>query len=854
MARYLAESGLIKREGGQWVSSVGDSLVTQIPEGLRDVIGKRLSHLSEECNRVLSIAAVMGRDFSLDVLRAVAAVPEEQLLAAIEEAVTAALLEDHSQGRDVRYRFTHAYFRQTLYGEMIAPRRLRLHNEVAKALEQRYAGRLEDHAAELAEHFSHSSAEEDLSKAVHYGELAGRRAAAVYAHGEAARLIEQTLQVQEVLDPKDDVKRYDLLSSLADALLQAGEPKRVSDDVAQEMFAIAERLGGGDRAALAAQIGAEALGRRDSGPVFAEAAWVEWTERLYRHSRPGSIHRVFADVDAAWTHYARRRMREFWEAAAEALELDRTVGDPLALVAAMFEYLTSGAPPELEVHRAAVAREFAPLPRSGIRPANLALILFNQTIVFLANGDLAAADVARNELEEFSRRVGDPFAQTLFMIADVWKHRADGDIEGGVNVAYHFLGTAAGAEPFGQGAAAVNLTTMLATLGRLEEAMSFRDAWASFFSSEGLACYVPAVAGQLDEARREMHRLIAERGTNAEHDWTPVPTLVFLLATATITRDLDVVRMLHRRLSPFDRLYSAEAISTVARQLGEAELLLGAPAAARRHFEEAIEVGLGVADCAEVALARLAMARTLFDHYPDERADAQDHLNFALAEFQRMKMQPALEEAMRLRMRDQGISTIATDIYTSIDAVADSVQHERPDVRAHAAPDGTVTIMFSDIEDSTVLMERLGDRAWQDLLRRHNSVVREQIHRHGGFEVKTMGDVFMVAFQSAKKGLDCAIAIQRAFAAHNTAEGEHVRVRIGLHAGEAVKENDDFYGKNVNVASRVAGQAKGGEILVSALLRQLVESSVDASTIDEAREVELKGLGGVHSVHAVRWR
>jgi predicted ATPase len=73
VARYLAESGLIKREGGQWVSSVGDSLVTQIPEGLRDVIGKRLSHLTEECNRVLSIAAVMGRDFSLDVLRAGAA-------------------------------------------------------------------------------------------------------------------------------------------------------------------------------------------------------------------------------------------------------------------------------------------------------------------------------------------------------------------------------------------------------------------------------------------------------------------------------------------------------------------------------------------------------------------------------------------------------------------------------------------------------------------------------------------------------------------------------------------------------------------------------------------------------------
>ena len=72
--------------------------------------------------------------------------------------------------------------------------------------------------------------------------------------------------------------------------------------------------------------------------------------------------------------------------------------------------------------------------------------------------------------------------------------------------------------------------------------------------------------------------------------------------------------------------------------------------------------------------------------------------------------------------------------------------------------------MFSDIEDSTVLTERLGDQAWQELLRKHNALIREQLRAHDGYEVKTMGDGFMVAFQSAKKGLDCAIAIQRAFA------------------------------------------------------------------------------------------
>jgi class 3 adenylate cyclase len=77
-------------------------------------------------------------------------------------------------------------------------------------------------------------------------------------------------------------------------------------------------------------------------------------------------------------------------------------------------------------------------------------------------------------------------------------------------------------------------------------------------------------------------------------------------------------------------------------------------------------------------------------------------------------------------------------------------------------------------------------------------------------------------------------------------------VRIGLHAGEAIKEGDDFYGKNVIVASRVAGKAAGGEILVSSLLRSLVESSVGAAMFGEPRELELKGLAGIHTVYAVR--
>jgi len=189
VVRYLAEEGLITQKEGRWRPAKDTPLEMNIPEGLRDVIGKRLSLLSKECNQLLSVASVIGRDFAMDTLKAVvSSMNEDTFVNALKEAVRLSVLEERSNVGIVRYHFTHAFFRQTLYEEMIAPQRLKLHQQVARALETQYAKRLEEHAAELAEHFSHSTDPADLAKAVQYGELAAKRASDVYAYGEAARL------------------------------------------------------------------------------------------------------------------------------------------------------------------------------------------------------------------------------------------------------------------------------------------------------------------------------------------------------------------------------------------------------------------------------------------------------------------------------------------------------------------------------------------------------------------------------------------------------------------------------------------------------------------------------------------
>jgi class 3 adenylate cyclase len=196
-------------------------------------------------------------------------------------------------------------------------------------------------------------------------------------------------------------------------------------------------------------------------------------------------------------------------------------------------------------------------------------------------------------------------------------------------------------------------------------------------------------------------------------------------------------------------------------------------------------------------------------------------------------------------------SSSRRSLHTSVDDVASAVGAERPSLRPAAAPDGTVTMLFTDIEGSTVLNERLGDLRWLELLRLHNAIIREQVAEHGGFEVKSQGDGFMIAFPSARRAVQCARAIQREIDARI---GDHpdgpIRLRIGLHTGEAIREEADFYGKNVVVAARIADQAQGHEILASSVVKQLTESAGDVRFEDE-RELELNGLAGKHTVFRV---
>jgi class 3 adenylate cyclase len=159
------------------------------------------------------------------------------------------------------------------------------------------------------------------------------------------------------------------------------------------------------------------------------------------------------------------------------------------------------------------------------------------------------------------------------------------------------------------------------------------------------------------------------------------------------------------------------------------------------------------------------------------------------------------------------------------------------------------TILFTDLVGHTEMMSRLGDDRGRDVLREHERITREVLKANGGTEVKTMGDGFMASFGSVTKAVECAIALQRAFADR---EGEPLNVRVGLNAGEPIEEDGDLFGATVILASRIAAKAEGGEILVADTVRGLCSGK--GFLFADRGEFVAKGFKEPVRVYEVNWR
>ena len=172
----------------------------------------------------------------------------------------------------------------------------------------------------------------------------------------------------------------------------------------------------------------------------------------------------------------------------------------------------------------------------------------------------------------------------------------------------------------------------------------------------------------------------------------------------------------------------------------------------------------------------------------------------------------------------------------------------------HPATEGTLTFLFTDMVGSTVLTRALGVDKARDLFRAHHELIRREIQSFGGFEVKTLGDGFMVVFVSAAKAVQCAIGIQKGLVAYNQ---EHLEaplsVRIGMNSGDALREGEDFFGLAVSLAARIAKRAAGGQILVSERVKEAAGLAPGYDYVLKGR-FQLSGFPRRRPLYEVVWR
>jgi len=288
--RHLVESGAWYRRDGRWVTDAKSIAEMGIPEGVHDVIGRRLSRLSKTTNRMLAAAAVLGREFEFEVLTPMTGLSEDEMIQAVEEALASRLVVETRGRMGPCYTFIHALVRQKLDEELSLPRKQRLHLKAAQTIEAVHERNLEPHVAALANHYRMAGAAADAEKAIDYSIRAGRAAYALFAYEEAGAHWRAALELMDEQGGGDRKRRSALLLLLGDQLISSGTKAIEYLEAAAPLF---EELGDKEAACdvyllLASFLSSNNVGAMDvprAMPYFKKAeALLAQQPESYRHA------------------------------------------------------------------------------------------------------------------------------------------------------------------------------------------------------------------------------------------------------------------------------------------------------------------------------------------------------------------------------------------------------------------------------------------------------------------------------------------------------------------------------------------------------------------------------------------
>ncbi len=617
-----------------------------IPQNVKDVIARRLAHLSEECNRLLLLASVLGREFVLEALARVGDVSDDELLDRLDEAMAARVLSEVPGGPG-RLRFAHVLIRDTLYEGLTTARRVRCHRLAVEALEALYGDQPGTHLAELAHH---SVAGSDFNKGLEYARRAGERAFTLLAYEEAARLYEMALDAFELADLPDESLRCELLISLGEAELRAGD-SLTAKQAFLEAADIARRLGLPHALARAAT----GYGGRI---MYARAGdddrLVPLLEEGLAGLDDGDVElrtRLLARLAGALRDEPRRDRRD--RLSREAVDFARARETPIALAYALDGRAASIMAPDTVTECFALGSELREVAeRIGDRE-RMFYGNWHRFIVQLMTGDIVAAEA---ELEAISILVGE-----LRQPAQLWQVRsaqamlalAVGDLARAEELVTEAFSLGERAQP--EMATPVHRLQRHALCdfrgGLVEIEPEIRELADAYPARPVLRCalaHLHARVGRTAEAKHTLDDLARDRFSRLPFDMEWLYAMSLLAETSALLGDAGSATVMYGLLLPWESFNATdhpEAFrGAVARYLGILATTIGRWHEAGMHFEFALEMNerMGARPWLALTQADYAAMLRLSDTPNEEKA--QLLLSRALAAYEDLGM---LEQTTR---------------------------------------------------------------------------------------------------------------------------------------------------------------------------------------------------------------
>jgi class 3 adenylate cyclase len=601
LLRHLAESGAtVQKGGGRW-QLVGDVTELGLPQSVREVVGRRVERLGADARTALSAAAVVGRDFDLDLLVAVVEFDEARLLDLLEQAVAASLLQEISE-RAGRFTFTHALVEHTLYEDLGRTRRARLHQRVAEMLEEQCGEDPGERLGELATHWIAATVGANTTKALHYAQQAAERALAALAPDEAARWYRQALELHEQAPEDKPSTRCELLIGLGEALRQSGNPEY--RETLLEAAQLAQELADTDRlcrAVLANSRGwVSQAGAVDSERVRAlEAAAGSLPDDDPRRAQ------VLALL-AGELHYGDEQQR-CRRLATEAVKIARAADDPAALAHTITSACWAIMTPDTLQERQRLSDELVELALCLDDPLLSFHAAARRMRVGMEAGNRSQVDSGLTTVRALAASVPQPYISYLRLMLESSWAIVQGDLQASERWSSQAFeaGTAAG-EPDAVMIFGAHLSTVRYFQGRLgelvERIVQLADEQDNSTLRAGGALAL-IESGRENEARQ---LALAEDLRRAPWNQTWSITMFLWADACSRLRVVDHAAELYELLAPF----SGQLATNGGLVYGSIASALGALAAILERYEQVEGHFANAAEIEESLGAPLLLART----------------------------------------------------------------------------------------------------------------------------------------------------------------------------------------------------------------------------------------------------